>query len=841
MMQDYGSIDHQAGNPVHPMPSNMSTVSSTAGLDPENHVHIQFQFGLHRENVIVYKPDLSMTALMELAYSIVENQFSQAQVFSQLNTKLHLFHHDLSAANVLVLLQSVDALGDRSLIEIVLSADFDGNELQQIRPHDLSVHSYKSPTFCDYCAELLWGIVRQGIKCKGCGQNYHKRCAYKIPNNCTLDRKRQRKHSIAPQMSHNQNGQMDDTISIGSSASLLSNSSASRPNSKYIGRPFEKDIKLMSKIKVPHTFQIHSYTRPTVCQQCKKLLRGLVKQGLRCKDCKFNCHKKCMRLVPDDCPGEDENQSRPSDTELDSQEQGSDDSGEGEGMQIDDNICSIEEEPGCGSSGIENREMEITPVAEDTVPNIPLMRVVQSVKHTKKRSSTVLKEGWLVHFTDKDAMRKRHYWRVDTKSIMLYQEETGSKFYKEIPLSEVLTIVPASNLEPGFPPYQLKLVTSGLQLFVRDDTINENVSEVEKNITQWFNVIKQALMPVAASRAEAIVENQNVASLKRKASVMVSFSKETPEDENVKDISQIYQIFPDEILGSGQFGIVYGGKHRKQGFDVAIKVVDKLRFPHKEESQLRHEVQILEFLDQPGIVKLYNMFETPEQVFVVMEKLRGDMLEMILSSENGRLPERITKFLISQILVALRYLHMKNIVHCDLKPENVLLSSNDPFPQVKLCDFGFARIIGEKSFRRSVVGTPAYLAPEVLRKQSYNRSLDMWSVGVIIYVSLSGTFPFNEDEDINQQIQNAAFMYPPMPWREISRDAIELIMDLLQVKSRKRLSVDKASNHSWLQDYQTWLDLRELENNFGRRYLTHESDDERWEMYRREQTEGTSL
>lgn len=89
---------------------------------------------------------------------------------------------------------------------------------------------------------------------------------------------------------------------------------------------------------------------------------------------------------------------------------------------------------------------------------------------------------------------------------------------------------------------------------------------------------------------------------------------------------------------------------------------------------------------------------------------------------------------------------------------------------MKLCDFGFARIIGEKSFRRSVVGTPAYLAPEVLLNQGYNRSLDMWSVGVIMYVSLSGTFPFNEDEDINDQIHNAAFMYPPNPWKQISSD-----------------------------------------------------------------------
>merc|ERR1712079_112496 len=146
----------------------------------------------------------------------------------------------------------------------------------------------------------------------------------------------------------------------------------------------------------------------------------------------------------------------------------------------------------------------------------------------------------------------------------------------------------------------------------------------------------------------------------------------------------------------------------------------------------------------------------------------GDMLEMILSSEMGRLSERITKFL----------------VHCDLKPENVLLSSDSDFPQVKLCDFGFSRIIGEKGFRKSIVGTPAYLAPEVLRNKGYNRSLDMWSTGVIIYVSLSGTFPFNEDEDIHEQIQNASFMYPPHPWKEISSEAIDMINNLLQVRKK---------------------------------------------------------
>lgn len=122
-----------------------------------------------------------------------------------------------------------------------------------------------------------------------------------------------------------------------------------------------------------------------------------------------------------------------------------------------------------------------------------------------------------------------------------------------------------------------------------------------------------------------------------------------------------------------------------------------------------HHKSRFQNINHCGVVNLERMFETPERIFVVMEKLKGDMLEMILSSDRGKLNERVTKFLITQILIALKYLHSQNIVHCDLKPENVLLSSDAAFPQVKLCDFGYARIIGEKSFRRSVVGTPAYL------------------------------------------------------------------------------------------------------------------------------------
>ncbi|XP_077094782.1 serine/threonine-protein kinase D3 isoform X2 [Siphateles boraxobius] len=741
---------------------------------------------------------------------------------------------------------SAEDIHEGDLIEVVLSAQATVEDFQ-IRPHALYVHSYKAPTFCDYCGEMLWGLVRQGLKCEGCGLNYHKRCAFKIPNNCSGVRKRRLSNQSlpGPSLSVPRPAPAEHAV-VGLEERLHQEPGKRMPS--WSGRPIWMEKMVLGRVKVPHTFVIHNYTRPTICQYCKRLLKGLFRQGMQCKDCKFNCHKRCASKVPKDClgvfNGEPASPGPDSDTtmEVDSSDVNSDSS---RGLDDSEEPTTPEDKIFFMDSPFMDREKDEEPVktiSPSTSTNIPLMRVVQSIKHTKRRSSTMVKEGWMVHYTSRDNLRKRHYWRLDSKSLTLFQNESGAKYYKEIPLSEILQVEVArdfSSLALGGNPHCFEVITATMVYYVGENTGGSHLhihnpalaaGGVGLEVAQgWERAIRQALMPVPVTPQPSVGAAAGQNKDHKELSISISVSNSQIQ-ENV-DISSIYQIFADEVLGSGQFGIVYGGKHRKTGRDVAIKVIDKMRFPTKQESQLRNEVAILQNLHHPGIVNLERMFETPERVFVVMEKLHGDMLEMILSSEKSKLPERNTKFLVTQILVALRHLHFKNIVHCDLKPENVLLASAEPFPQVKLCDFGFARIIGEKSFRRSVVGTPAYLAPEVLRSKGYNRSLDMWSVGVIIYVSLSGTFPFNEDEDINDQIQNAAFMYPSTPWKEISADATDLINNLLQVKMRKRYSVDKTLSHPWLQDYQTWLDLREFETRRGERYITHESDDARWEKY----------
>ncbi|XP_055496649.1 serine/threonine-protein kinase D1 isoform X2 [Leucoraja erinacea] len=844
-----GPMKARAASPGSP-PSPSPATRRLSGHGIPFHI----QIGLSREPVVLDCSDFSLAHVREMACSIVDQKFPECGFYGMYD-KILLFRHEPNSENILQLVKAATDIQEGDLIEVVLSAAATFEDVQ-IRPHALFVHSYRAPAFCDHCGEMLWGLVRQGLKCEGCGLSYHKRCAFKIPNNCSGVRKRRLSNVSLTGLTATRSVSNDLSLSAPDEMSLKTPSESftgreKRSNSQpYVGRPIKLDKIYLSKVKVPHTFVIHSYARPTVCQYCKKLLKGLFRQGVQCKDCKFNCHKRCATKVPNNCLGEvntgnGDQLSPGAETDV-VMEEGSDDNDSERNSAIMDDMdeCIAHDSEIPVSHGdardMQDHEYDDTnrAISPSTSNNIPLMRVVQSVKHTKRRSSTVLKEGWMVHFTSKDTLRKRHYWRLDSKCITLFQNDTGSKYYKEIPLSEILSLETGKNfnlLPAGANAHCFEITTASVVYFVGENLTNYLATQKSNSVLSggtgldvaqtWEVAIHHALMPVIPKGSSV----GSVHSLHRDVSISISVSNSQIQ-ENV-DISTVYQIFPDEVLGSGQFGIVYGGKHRKTGRDVAIKVIDKLRFPTKQESQLRNEVAILQNLHHPGVVNLDCMFETPERVFVIMEKLHGDMLEMILSSEKGRLPEHITKFLITQILVALRHLHFKNIVHCDLKPENVLLASADPLPQVKLCDFGFARIIGEKSFRRSVVGTPAYLAPEVLRNKGYNRSLDMWSVGVIVYVSLSGTFPFNEDEDIHDQIQNADFMYPPNPWKEISVDAIDIINNLLQVKMRKRFSVDKSLSHPWLQDYQTWLNLRELEGKRGERYITHESDDSRWEEF----------
>ena len=185
-----------------------------------------------------------------------------------------------------------------------------------------------------------------------------------------------------------------------------------------------------------------------------------------------------------------------------------------------------------------------------------------------------------------------------------------------------------------------------------------------------------------------------------------------------------------------------------------------------------------------------------------MELMRGgDLFERIV--ERGRYDEATARAVMSKILSAVEYLHIKEIIHRDLKPENILLLDPHDDTNIKITDFGLAKRANHEGLK-TFCGTPQYFAPEVLKRKSsvagtgrYGMSADMWSVGVILYILLSGTFPFEED-NLFDQIQNAEYSFTGSEWSNISESAKHLVRGLMTLRPELRLSVEQAMTHPWM-------------------------------------------
>uniref|UniRef100_O94806-2 Isoform 2 of Serine/threonine-protein kinase D3 n=1 Tax=Homo sapiens TaxID=9606 RepID=O94806-2 len=551
---------------------SFSAPSLTNSRGSVHTVSFLLQIGLTRESVTIEAQELSLSAVKDLVCSIVYQKFPECGFFGMYD-KILLFRHDMNSENILQLITSADEIHEGDLVEVVLSALATVEDFQ-IRPHTLYVHSYKAPTFCDYCGEMLWGLVRQGLKCEGCGLNYHKRCAFKIPNNCSGVRKRRLSNVSLPGPGLSVPRPLQpEYVALPSEESHVHQEPSKRIPS-WSGRPIWMEKMVMCRVKVPHTFAVHSYTRPTICQYCKRLLKGLFRQGMQCKDCKFNCHKRCASKVPRDCLGEVTFNGEPSSLGTDTDIP----------MDIDNNDINSDSSRGLDDTeepsppedkmffldpsdlDVERDEEAVKTISPSTSNNIPLMRVVQSIKHTKRKSSTMVKEGWMVHYTSRDNLRKRHYWRLDSKCLTLFQNESGSKYYKEIPLSEILRISSPrdfTNISQGSNPHCFEIITDTMVYFVGENNGDSShnpvlaATGVGLDVAQsWEKAIRQALMPVTPQASVCTSPGQGKDHKDLSTSISVSNCQ---IQENV-DISTVYQIFADEVLGSGQFGIVYGGK-----------------------------------------------------------------------------------------------------------------------------------------------------------------------------------------------------------------------------------------------------------------------------------------
>jgi len=266
------------------------------------------------------------------------------------------------------------------------------------------------------------------------------------------------------------------------------------------------------------------------------------------------------------------------------------------------------------------------------------------------------------------------------------------------------------------------------------------------------------------------------------------------------------------VLGSGNFSEVrLGVQVKKPGSEkCAVKVIDKKRFytfQSKRDSQLslQSEAEMLMSLNNPGIIRIYEWFETEDKLFIAMEFLGGgDLLQFIL--EHGCFSEAAARRLFKDIAGAVEFLHDRNIVHRDLKPENILLTcKNVQEMRPKLADFGLARKNMKTKDCKTFCGTPHYFAPEVIntfrdrdagQAAGYGKQVDMWSLGVILYIMLSGIPPFEED-GLYEQILDGRYEFDVHEWTKVSLEAKELVRQLMTVNPKDRLTIQQTMSHKW--------------------------------------------
>ena len=262
-----------------------------------------------------------------------------------------------------------------------------------------------------------------------------------------------------------------------------------------------------------------------------------------------------------------------------------------------------------------------------------------------------------------------------------------------------------------------------------------------------------------------------------------------------ENIRKVYWI--GKKIGWGQFGsvrIASPYKNTKQRF--AIKSVPR---EAKEDyiKQLEKEFRILKEVDHPNIIKFYESYQDLKYFHFVVEYCEGGELYDLIT-RKGRLDEDEAAKIIRKLWSTVSHLHDSDICHRDLKPENILFDSKRPDAEIKLIDFGLSTYARKGRTMKTKVGTPFYVAPEVLNG-SYQKSCDMWSIGVITYVLLWGYPPFfgESNEEIFGKITSADYGYPPEDWDWVSRNAKDFINSLLILDPNRRMSPSEAMNHWW--------------------------------------------
>ena len=256
-----------------------------------------------------------------------------------------------------------------------------------------------------------------------------------------------------------------------------------------------------------------------------------------------------------------------------------------------------------------------------------------------------------------------------------------------------------------------------------------------------------------------------------------------------------------EIIGSGSAGTVKLAVHVPTGLQVAVKIIPKRKFfmNKKLEETTNRELAMLDRIaefDHPHIVRTYGYINDPDNIYIVLELCEGgELLEEL--EHIGNYTEHDAATIVYNIVETLGYLHQRGIVHRDIKPENLLLKKKGDPDSIKLADFGLANILEGKDSLQTVCGSPAYMAPEVHNLQNYDEKVDMWSMGVMLFLLLSGGLPFLPPRLV-EKAERQDYDFSGKLWPGVSDAAKDLVVRLLVADPKKRYGVEQVLSHPWI-------------------------------------------
>ena len=279
-----------------------------------------------------------------------------------------------------------------------------------------------------------------------------------------------------------------------------------------------------------------------------------------------------------------------------------------------------------------------------------------------------------------------------------------------------------------------------------------------------------------------------------------NFTNKLKEAFGYLNFFDYYEMLDD--LGEGIFGSVKLGVEKKTKERVAIKIIKKKKAKPSDIELVRTEIDVMKLCHHPNVVHLLDHFENAEYIFIVMEYIRGGRLTDYMKEKKFRFTEKRAAELIYEIALGVKYLHKYGIIHRDLKPDNIMLTEANDKGHIKIMDFGLSKILGKKEKTSDGFGTLTFVSPEVLIRKPYNKEIDIWSIGVILYLMLSGDLPFDDEEDDEQKIAKSIVFneveFPSKKFGNKSKEVIDLIKRCLTKEPKDRIKVEEILKSDWI-------------------------------------------